>query len=236
MRKTKEEAEITRKTLLDAALRVFSRQGYEATRLEDIAGEAGVTRGAVYHHFGSKAELYNTLVRERFSGFNATLEEIMTEGGTPLQMLRRLLIRSLQLLEEDAEFRLVQEIVAFKTGVAPELVEGIEAKKQGTRAYVDYLSQLIEQGMDSGEIRSGTNARDAAFGLIGMVNGVSLAWLMDQKLFSLRSRDSVSATKCIRWSKPLPIRRNSPAQCWWRAAVIFCCIRRMGWRTWNMMC
>ena len=62
MRRTKEEAEQTRQDLLDAALTVFSQKGYTATRLEDVARAAGVTRGAIYHHFGSKAELYSALI------------------------------------------------------------------------------------------------------------------------------------------------------------------------------
>ena len=64
MRRTKEEAEQTRQDLLDAALTVFSQKGYTATRLEDVARTAGVTRGAIYHHFGSKADLYGALIEE----------------------------------------------------------------------------------------------------------------------------------------------------------------------------
>ena len=64
MRKTKEEAAITREQLLKKALAVFSKKGYSATTLQDIASEADVTRGAIYWHFGSKAKLYNTLIRE----------------------------------------------------------------------------------------------------------------------------------------------------------------------------
>ena len=67
MRRTKEDAALTRETVLDAALAVFSRQGYAATTLDHIAQEAGVTRGAIYWHFGGKAELYNALVEERFA-------------------------------------------------------------------------------------------------------------------------------------------------------------------------
>jgi len=62
MKRTQEEAAKTRQDLLDAALQVFSQQGYQAARLQDIAKAAGVTRGAIYHHFGSKAELFNTLM------------------------------------------------------------------------------------------------------------------------------------------------------------------------------
>ena len=62
MRRTKEEAAQTRQDLLAAALTIFSQKGYEAARLEDIAEMAGVTRGAIYFHFGNKAGLFMALV------------------------------------------------------------------------------------------------------------------------------------------------------------------------------
>ena len=188
MRKTKEEAEITRQTLLSAGLRVFSNQGYADTRLEDIAAEASVTRGAIYHHFGGKAELYNALVQERYGRVNQVFEQAISEGGTPVQVLRRLMIRSLQYLEEDDDFRAVQELVSFKTAFIPELEAGMRQKQAGTRSFVDYVAALIEKGLDAGEIRHGTNARDAALASIGVINGVSLMWLFDPTLFSLRAR------------------------------------------------
>jgi TetR/AcrR family acrAB operon transcriptional repressor len=188
MRKTKEEAEVTRNSLLDAALTVFSKQGYEATRLEDIADEAGVTRGAIYHHFGGKAELFNALIDERFARANQMMQDVIEEGGTPLQILRRLMVRSLQFLEEDADYRAVQEMVSFKTAMIPELEDGLQKKKAGQRAYLEYVSGLIEQGVDAGEIRPGTNPRDAALAALGVMNGVSLLWMFDQKLFSLHAR------------------------------------------------
>lgn len=62
MRRTKEEAFETRQALLDAALPVFSENGLEATRLEDIAERAGVTRGALYWHFKNKEDLLISLL------------------------------------------------------------------------------------------------------------------------------------------------------------------------------
>lgn len=188
MRKTKEDAEITRNTLLDAALVVFSRQGYEITRLEDIAQEAKVTRGAIYHHFGGKVELYNALVAERFARANQVWSDALTQGGTPLEIIRRLIVRVLQYLEEDVDYRAIQELVLFKTPITPELESSVEAKRAGTRALIDYLAKLIEQGIDTRLIRPGTNPRDAALAIIGLMNGVSTMWLLDQSLFSLRAR------------------------------------------------
>lgn len=188
MRRTKEEADVTRQSLLDAALAVFSKQGYEATRLEDIAEEAGVTRGAIYHHFGGKLELYNALVQERYQRANRVIEDVLAEGGTPLQTLRRLMVRSLEYLEENEDYRAVQELVSFKTAITPEMEAGIRLKNEGMTAFIGYLASVVEQGIQTGEIRPGVNAQDAAMTISGLMNGISLLWLLDPKRFSLRER------------------------------------------------
>ena len=56
-----------RRQILDAAIRVFARQGFHATRVSDIADEAGVAYGLVYHYFRSKDEVLNELFVERWS-------------------------------------------------------------------------------------------------------------------------------------------------------------------------
>jgi TetR/AcrR family acrAB operon transcriptional repressor len=188
MRKTKEEAAVTRKVLLDAALRVFSRQGYELTRLEDIAQEAGVTRGAIYHHFGSKSQLYNTLLGERFQRADIMLQQVLEAEGTPLQILRRIMIRSLEFLEEDVEYREVLELVSFKVGMTPEIAEGFEIKKQRFRDLTDQVAAAVELGIESGEIQPDKNVRDTALAILGLMNGVTLLWLTDRTMFSLRER------------------------------------------------
>src|SRR5689334_7119530 len=105
MRRTKEDAALTRENLLDAALVSFHEKGYLATTLDDIARRAGITRGAIAWHFGSKAELLNTLIRERYVRASARMLEVAAQGGTPLQVLRRVLLHWMTYLEEDPEFR-----------------------------------------------------------------------------------------------------------------------------------
>ena len=136
MRRTKEEAEVTRQHLLKAALAVFSRKGYADTRLEDIAEEAEVTRGAIYHHFGGKAELYNEMVAVGSQRVMPVIQGALDEGGSPLEILRRVFIRTLEYAEEDADFRAMQEIVLFKTAVTVELAEGVQKKIEGTRGMI----------------------------------------------------------------------------------------------------
>lgn len=75
MKRTKEEAEQTRQDLLNAALTILNRKGFEATRLEDIAQEAGVTRAAIYHHFGSKVELFFALLNDASAQSNKAIQQ-----------------------------------------------------------------------------------------------------------------------------------------------------------------
>ena len=63
-RKTKQEAEITRNAILNAAIQVLLTRGIARTHLDDIAREAGLTRGAIYWHFANKADLLNTLWKD----------------------------------------------------------------------------------------------------------------------------------------------------------------------------
>src|SRR6185295_13232234 len=64
-----------RRQILDAAIRVFARQGFHATRVADIADEAGVAYGLVYHYFKSKDEVLNELFSERWSLLLAAIDE-----------------------------------------------------------------------------------------------------------------------------------------------------------------
>src|SRR5262245_36097958 len=84
-RKTADEAARTREAILDAALAVFAERGYASSQLEEIAGRASVTRGAVYHHFSDKAERFLAVVRERWS---SALAPVLAELEIPRRSAR----------------------------------------------------------------------------------------------------------------------------------------------------
>src|SRR5581483_9796156 len=70
-----------RRQILDAAIHVFARQGFHACRVSDIADEAGVAYGLVYHYFASKDQVLNELFTERWSLLLATISEV---DGQPI--------------------------------------------------------------------------------------------------------------------------------------------------------
>ncbi len=90
--KHQQRTETTRRALLEAALRIFARDGFEASRIEDIAGATGHTRGAFYAHFNSKEDLFFALfeqeVGDRLRDLRLTLERC-TDSAARLRALRK---------------------------------------------------------------------------------------------------------------------------------------------------
>ena len=78
-RRTKEEALVTRELILDAAERVFHQRGVSRTSLQEIAKEAGLTRGAIYWHFEDKGELFHAMMERVTLPMMARMTEITPE-------------------------------------------------------------------------------------------------------------------------------------------------------------
>src|SRR5919106_6999904 len=76
-----------RRQILDAAVRVFARQGFHHCRVSDIAREAGVAYGLVYHYFKSKEQVLNELFSERWSLLLAAIEEVDAQPIPPREKL-----------------------------------------------------------------------------------------------------------------------------------------------------
>ena len=187
MRRTKEEAAITRKQLLKKALAVFSKKGYTAATLHDIAIEARVTRGAIYWHFGSKSELYNTLIREYSDRGNVIVQQAASEGGTLVDILRRVFIRQLQAIEDDQELRALMELHLFKTGPDPELEEGRQQQIESGAGLIEMVAGIMRQGMEQGLLRSDLDAKDMARSFLALQNGLIHLWLTQPSQFSLKA-------------------------------------------------
>ena len=188
MRRTKEEAEITKQNILAAGLEVFSQKGYKSTRVEDIAKQANVTTGAIYHHFGGKGDLFLALVEKSEKKANELALKIREEGGTPATILRRLLVRMFEFIEEDKEYRAMYELFNNQTDFSSELSTIAEQSVEGRRQLTQYFSSLITEGIESGEFHHDILPMDAALALVGFLNGMGLIWVQDPKHFSIKER------------------------------------------------
>jgi TetR/AcrR family transcriptional regulator, acrAB operon repressor len=187
VRKTKDEAAVTRALLLKSALSVFSRNGYSATTLQDIAAEAAVTRGAIYWHFGSKAELYHALLAETSSRSAGIIQSAAGEGGSLADILGRVFVRLLAAIEEQADLKAVMELSLFKTERTPELAETRQEQLTASRTLVEGIAGIMRQGIASGELRPDLDPLEMARAFLAFQNGAVYLWLFDPGSFSLKN-------------------------------------------------
>ena len=186
MRRTKEEAALTRQSILRSSLAVFSTKGYAAARLEDVARLAGVTRGAVYWHFRGKPGLYQALLEAHSARAAQVVQAAIDEGGSFADVVRRLFARLLTAVEEDRGLQAALELGLFKTEDAAELRFVRRRQQQATDDLLHGLAEVIRQAAARGEIRPETEADAAARALLALQNGLILQWLHSPRSFSLR--------------------------------------------------
>lgn len=185
MRKRKEDAAKTKQTLLDAAQTVFLAKGYAASTLEDIAQAAAVTRGAVYHHFkDGKAEILNALCFDRYGKLGAKLERLSANELSAAQKLRQSLMAYFDQLKNDREFSDLQYILIYKTELTEEVMGGMQAKVESTRALIKHYASLVEATVSRSELR-GLSSAEVAKVLICFQSGLTNLWLADRDAVSL---------------------------------------------------
>lgn len=153
MRRTKEDAELTRQQLLDAGCKIFGDKGYAATRLSDIAEEAGVTRGAIYWHFKNKKELFIALFQEKVDPFVDEVKDVLEQDCPPLEKLRNLMSQILDKMEKNADFRKNQALDVENRKIQQEIPELREYMKKRTGKFINEIKALIVSGQESGKIR-----------------------------------------------------------------------------------
>ncbi|MBD3274153.1 MAG: TetR family transcriptional regulator [Candidatus Marinimicrobia bacterium] len=185
MRRTKEEAEATRQSILDTALLEFADKGYSATKLHDIALKAGVTRGAIYWHFENKADLYLKLQDEISGETNAVIQEAIDEGGTFQDIIKRVLVRSLEYMERSERFRSFMQLIYTKTEMSPELEEGWERKIEQGESTLQGLIGIFESARQEGQIKQDVNPRELAFTFLALQNGAATLRIMLDESYSL---------------------------------------------------
>ena len=166
-------AEEKRRLILEAAVRVFAHKGFHTSRVGDIAEEAGVAHGLLYHYFASKDEVLDTIFRETWSELLTEIDEIEASSESAREQLQRVTSRLLGgwRVHPDVTRVLVREIarsaeVQQRIG---ELVKPIEA-----------IQRIIARGQQTGEFRDDFDSRLAGIVFYGGIEEILSAWVLGQ--------------------------------------------------------
>ncbi|HEY6286084.1 MAG TPA: TetR/AcrR family transcriptional regulator [Ktedonobacteraceae bacterium] len=168
-------SEIRRNQILDAATKVFVRQGFQHARMDDIVEESGLSKGTLYWYFKSKEDIINAILRRLFTGDLANLENLVQAEGTASERLVQLTNdRVIGLKQMSSLVPIIFEFYAV--AVHQQWV------KQFINEYFQHfrtlLEELIQQGIDRGEFRH-VNASNAAISFASLYEGLTLHWMMD---------------------------------------------------------
>lgn len=178
VRRTKEEAIATRQAVLRAALHVFGDRGYTAATLGEVADRADVTRGAVYHHFVDKTDLFMATVNEHWAAVEKPLWAALDVHDEPLERVRRFIVTYLLTAERDERMRRLLEVLTIRVESLPELQPGLDEKRAIFEEWTDRLATVLEQAERCRDLREGITRRDAAALAITLINGVTTTWLL----------------------------------------------------------
>ena len=175
MARRPDTSEIRRNQILDAATKVFVRQGFQHARMDDIVEESGLSKGTLYWYFKSKEDIINAILHRLFTGDLENLESLVQAEGTASERL-------VQLTND--------RVIGLKrmSSLVPIIFDfyAVAVHQQWVQQFIgEYfkhfrtlLEDLIQQGIDTGEFRP-VNATKAAISLASLYEGLTLHWLMD---------------------------------------------------------
>lgn len=170
MRRTKEDSEKTKVTILNTAIDVFVREGFSDATLEEIAKEAGVTRGAIYWHFQNKSDLFQQLVSREDALLRKMIDSVLTSTLPPFAKLQKLLDAAIDNFYDNSWFRKYVEITWYKLN-NEHLQEIMQSKSIFVQNFILILEDLLRQSVISKEIKTDTDIELSAFHISSMING-----------------------------------------------------------------
>ena len=161
-----------RRLILDAAIRVFARRGFHACRVSDVADEAGVAYGLVYHYFDSKEEILNTLFQERWQLMLDAIVQIDSSDAPARDKLYR--VASFIIDSYRHEPDLMKVIIVEVTRAANSF--GRQHLETIREAY-GLIAHIVEQARQDGSFKADISADFAAMCFYGAIEQLLSAWI-----------------------------------------------------------
>jgi TetR/AcrR family fatty acid metabolism transcriptional regulator len=188
-----EAQEAKRRQILEAAVRAFAAKGYHACRVGDIAEEAGVAYGLLYHYFDSKEEVLRSIFRQTWTDMLGTIQEIEELDVPAREQLRKVVELVLRSWKRDPDLVRVLVREVTRSGELQQQIEGI------AQAF-EALERIVERGQREGDFRREVDPRLAAWILYGAMEEILTGWtlgrLADDDAAVTQAEQTVLATIC----------------------------------------
>jgi AcrR family transcriptional regulator len=178
-----------RAVIMNVAMHLFGKQGFNGTSMRDIANAVGLLPGSLYAHIESKEALLLEIVADGIGRFLAAVEPHVASSGNPLDRLRKMIIAHVEVVADNPE----RSQVVFHQWrfLSPEyLPEAIERRRRYEACFVE----VIEEGVKTGLIRSDLNRRIAVLSILGAMNWTPEWFSPDGRLSAAEVGDLMANT------------------------------------------
>jgi len=185
-RRTKEEAEQTRKDILQASLNMFCEKGYTRTTLDDIAKSINLTKGAVYWYFRNKPDILLALIQEDLKNTQEKLEKNNPNPKTLEEMKDNFLFLA-DMVDNDANFRKLLYFLLFQMEWSVGLVNSFKDTLDEFKSKpINVIKQILVAEQNSGKIASDVDVNNMTCTIHAVWHGLLTNKLSNQDDVSLR--------------------------------------------------
>ncbi|WP_407976160.1 TetR family transcriptional regulator [Brucella pseudogrignonensis] len=206
MRRTKAEAAETRDAILTAAEHVFLERGLTQSTLMEIAGHAGVTRGAIYFHFHDKLDIFQALInRTRFPHEEIMLQAAACDHPNPLYVLEQSILTALELFITNERQQNLFTIIHQRCEYVGEIAPLVEHLKEARANVLSLFTGLLEVAERRGELSSEWTSLSAAQILLAVLGGLLNEWLRSERGFDLVSDGGKTIKTMIKSMRREPV-------------------------------
>jgi TetR/AcrR family fatty acid metabolism transcriptional regulator len=179
--------------IIDAAIRVFARNGYYNSRVSDIAREAGIASGTIYLYFKTKDEILVTLFREKMAEWVAFLRQEIAAQPDAVAKIRRLVALHFRVLERDPA---LAEVVQVELRQGHKFFRGASADE--VSSYFALIASVLEEGMAAGQLRPDVPVKIATKMLFGAMDQLATSWVLGKRGYRLTDAADAVATIFLR--------------------------------------
>lgn len=182
VRKTKEDAELTRQRIIDAARAVFLTRGVSRSTLEHIATEATVTRGAVYWHFKNKTDIFYALRDRNFLPLIDRMYDtlgVRTDNIDPLTQIENSLCDTINQLNENTEMRQIYEIMMIKCEYVDEFATVLQQILSNCSNITEKIQMAYERAIEQNLLRTTLTPHALALDTHLFFSGLMHMWVKD---------------------------------------------------------
>ena len=178
--------------ILEAAMRVFARSGFDKARMDDIVEESGLSKGTLYWYFESKDDIITSILENMFDQELAHLNELQGEGSAA----DRIMAFTQQSIADLDEMRWLIPLVFefYARALRQENVQ--EVLRKYLHAYLEILTPMIQSGIDLGEFQP-LEAQEVAVEILAIFEGTLLLSVFDPGIINLEKDIELGTSKLL---------------------------------------